>query len=190
MMFHFLNIDDSVPFGVRITHTDMNDAIRSTYNVGDYTKFKVALLSTILQVKAVRELAILCHCEFNTLFFNTLFFKFRCDLEERTSWVTKPIPFISVFKTEAFCYAPSGNTIYAKCIIWMCLVTDNSTECVRLVIMMIVVSVVLFRRRLLISLLVNLPRDWWLSEQQSSTFWRKVCVLLFFDIIYLSSYEL
>ena len=134
-----------------------------------------------MQPKALQKGA----CYFVPLIVNlTLlpFFKFRCDLEERTSWVTNPAQSRSTFKTEAFRYAPSGNTIYVKCIIRMCLVTDNSPECVRLVIMMIVVSVVLFRRRLLISLLVNLPRDWWLSEQQSSTFWRKVCVLLFLTL--------
>ena len=42
-----------MPFGIRIIHTDMNGAVRSTYNVGDYIKFTVGLVSTIQQVKAV-----------------------------------------------------------------------------------------------------------------------------------------
>jgi len=51
-------------------------------------------------------------------------------LEERTSWVGRPAISEASFKTEAFRYAPSGNTIYVKCIIRMCLLADNSPECI------------------------------------------------------------
>ena len=50
-------------------------------------------------------------------------------MEPGTSWVSPPADKVSVFKTEAFRYFGSSNSVYAQCLVRVCLDTQQSDEC-------------------------------------------------------------
>ena len=54
---------------------------------------------------------------------------YRCTLEQRTYWVGFPTALETVFKTEAFRFLPSGNTIHVECVVRMCLMYDADPNC-------------------------------------------------------------
>ena len=62
-------------------------------------------------------------------FFIVFFLFFRCTLEQKTYWEGFSIAKQTVFKTEAFRYLSSGNTIFVECLIRVCLDTDSTADC-------------------------------------------------------------
>lgn len=119
--------NDTEDFSFTFGHTDINDNVQATYNLGDYIKFKMTSNTARTEVKAVVQR---CWTTTDGSANSYNLISNRCTMEPGTSWVANPTHALSIFKTEAFRYlSDSSGAIYAQCLVRVCLDSESTSEC-------------------------------------------------------------
>merc|ERR1712137_716302 len=123
--------NDTSDFSFALTHSDMNGAMPSgsRYQLGDFIKFKLEMLSVRTETKAVIQR---CWATSDGKANEYALITNRCDLEEGTKWVVAPNDTFHIFRTEAFRYIGGGalDQVFVECLVRVCSDNDaGASEC-------------------------------------------------------------